>query len=157
MSPEIAFTCGFAVNESNHSRVLLIQKKRGPSFNIGKWNGLGGKIEVGETPRGCMAREFEEECGIVTDPAQWTCFHTETHLARAEQTLNPRIYFMTTKLDDDLFFRFGSMTDEPVEEFYINEYRMTEDSDTPKVYNLRYLLQMVSCWHEHPEHQWLEG
>lgn len=157
MKPEIAYTCGFAVSSNGYS-VLLIQKNRGPSFNVGKWNGIGGKIEVGETPRGCMAREFKEECGIETLPEQWTCFHQEAHLARAEQTLNPRIYFMTTMLEDDVFATYRSTTDEPVEEWFINEWRMRpEETSTPKVYNLMYLLQMVSCWHQHPEHRWLEG
>lgn len=35
----------------------------------GKWNGLGGKVENGETPETCAIREVKEESGLqVTDP-----------------------------------------------------------------------------------------
>lgn len=30
----------------------------------GKWNGLGGKLEPGETPEECVIREVREECGL---------------------------------------------------------------------------------------------
>lgn len=38
------FTCVFVLNENN---ILLGFKKQG--FLQGKWNGFGGKIEMGET------------------------------------------------------------------------------------------------------------
>ena len=38
-------------------------KKRG--FGEGKWNGFGGKVEVGETIVEAAAREVKEECGYV--------------------------------------------------------------------------------------------
>lgn len=40
-------------------KILLIRKKRG--IGAGKINGPGGRVEVGEDPRACAAREFEEE------------------------------------------------------------------------------------------------
>lgn len=43
-------------------KVLLGMKKRG--FGMGKWNGFGGKVEVGETVEEAAARELFEECGI---------------------------------------------------------------------------------------------
>ena len=33
----------------------------------GKWNGLGGKLEPGETPEQCVIREVAEESGLPTD------------------------------------------------------------------------------------------
>jgi 8-oxo-dGTP diphosphatase len=32
--------------------------------HAGQWNGVGGKIEPGESPRACVAREVREETGI---------------------------------------------------------------------------------------------
>ena len=42
---------------------LMIHKRRGPQR--GKWNGLGGKFEPGETPEACARREVLEEAGLV--------------------------------------------------------------------------------------------
>lgn len=42
---------------------LMIHKRRG--HQRGKWNGLGGKFEPGETPEACARREVREEAGVV--------------------------------------------------------------------------------------------
>jgi 8-oxo-dGTP diphosphatase len=44
-------------------RILLIRKKRG--LGAGKINGPGGRLEPGETPEACAARELREELGVV--------------------------------------------------------------------------------------------
>ena len=33
----------------------------------GRWNGIGGKIEIGESPVGAVMRELREETGIVVE------------------------------------------------------------------------------------------
>jgi len=43
-------------------RVLLIRKKRG--LGAGKVNGPGGRVDPGESPLACAARELEEEVGV---------------------------------------------------------------------------------------------
>ena len=47
-------------------RVLLIRKKRG--VGAGLYNGPGGKIEPGETPREAVVREVREEVGLSVAP-----------------------------------------------------------------------------------------
>jgi 8-oxo-dGTP pyrophosphatase MutT (NUDIX family) len=42
--------------------VLLAMKKRG--FGEGRWNGVGGKVESGETIESAMIRETQEEIGV---------------------------------------------------------------------------------------------
>ena len=42
--------------------ILLAMKKRG--FGSGKYNGIGGKIEKGETPDEAMIRETKEEIKV---------------------------------------------------------------------------------------------
>lgn len=41
------------------NKTLLARKKKG--FGLGKWNGIGGKLEPGEIPEQAMIRETEEE------------------------------------------------------------------------------------------------
>jgi 8-oxo-dGTP diphosphatase len=52
---------GFCVSE-DRKQVLLISKLR-PTWQAGKLNGIGGKIEADETPVAAMEREFFEEVG----------------------------------------------------------------------------------------------
>ena len=47
-------------------RILLIRKKRG--LGAGKINGPGGRLEPGETPEACAARELHEELGVKAGP-----------------------------------------------------------------------------------------
>ena len=50
-----------------HPRILLGMKKK--KFGAGKYNGLGGGIEPGETEKECAIRETLEEAGIeIIDP-----------------------------------------------------------------------------------------
>ncbi len=44
------------------NEILLAMKKRG--FGEGKYNGVGGKIENGETPEEAMLRETQEEIAV---------------------------------------------------------------------------------------------
>lgn len=44
------------------NEILLGMKKRG--FGEGKYNGIGGKIEKGETPEEAMIRETQEEISV---------------------------------------------------------------------------------------------
>jgi 8-oxo-dGTP diphosphatase len=54
-------------------RVLLIRKKR-PAWQAGRLNGIGGKVEPGETAYQAMCRECPEETGLnITD---WEFFAT---------------------------------------------------------------------------------
>jgi 8-oxo-dGTP diphosphatase len=61
------FVCGFMYSP-DRSRVLLIRKNR-PAWQAGKLNGVGGKIEPGETPAQAIRREFREEAGL--DVGDW--------------------------------------------------------------------------------------
>jgi 8-oxo-dGTP diphosphatase len=45
--------------------VLIAQRKRGRREEL-KWEFPGGKLEPGETPEGCLARELREELGVET-------------------------------------------------------------------------------------------
>jgi mutator protein MutT len=44
-------------------KVLVCQRRRGAAFEL-KWEFPGGKVENGEDPRACLARELQEELCI---------------------------------------------------------------------------------------------
>lgn len=46
----------------NGDQVLLAMKKRG--FGMGKWNGVGGKVDAGEDIAAAAIRECQEEIGV---------------------------------------------------------------------------------------------
>lgn len=48
-------------NSSN----LEYRNKKPNDIHEGKWNGLGGKFEAGETPEMCITREVQEETGLI--------------------------------------------------------------------------------------------
>ncbi len=48
----------------NRKTLMLHRVKKENDMHEGKWNGLGGKIEDGETPEECIIREVKEECGL---------------------------------------------------------------------------------------------
>lgn len=56
------------IRKDGHTLMLHRIKKAG-DMHAGKWNGLGGKLEPGETPEECAVREIREEAGLkVTNP-----------------------------------------------------------------------------------------
>jgi 8-oxo-dGTP diphosphatase len=58
------------------NQVALIYKTKGPRNLRGHWNGIGGKVEEGETPSVAMSREYFEETGDTLNPEKWTYFGT---------------------------------------------------------------------------------
>jgi 8-oxo-dGTP diphosphatase len=44
--------------------LMIHRNKRPGDIHEGKWNGLGGKFEAGESPESCVIREIEEESGL---------------------------------------------------------------------------------------------
>lgn len=68
-SGHTSYVLGFLFSP-DREEVLLIEKTK-PPFLAGKLNGVGGKIEPGETAKEAMVREFEEEVGIKTTKIDW--------------------------------------------------------------------------------------
>lgn len=68
------YTLGF-VFTPDYRHVLLVLKNR-PAWQVGKLNGLGGKVEAGETPLAGMVRELTEESALVIPAEQWVASNT---------------------------------------------------------------------------------
>lgn len=50
--------------EKDNEYLMLYRNKKQNDDNEGKWLGIGGKIEPGESPDDCCVREVMEETGI---------------------------------------------------------------------------------------------
>jgi 8-oxo-dGTP diphosphatase len=49
----------------HHGHTLMMHRvKKANDMHAGKWNGLGGKLDAGETPEECVIREVWEESGL---------------------------------------------------------------------------------------------
>lgn len=53
------------------SVLMVLRNKKANDIHQGKWNGLGGKLELNETPEQAAEREFLEESGIHVLSEQW--------------------------------------------------------------------------------------
>ena len=51
------------VKRDGHT-LMMYRNKKVNDIHEGKWNGLGGKFEAGETPEECVIREVHEESGL---------------------------------------------------------------------------------------------
>ncbi|KXT78704.1 Mutator mutT protein (7,8-dihydro-8-oxoguanine-triphosphatase) [Streptococcus sp. DD11] len=53
----------------NGKEFLMLHRNKKPNdVHAGKWIGVGGKLERGETPQECAAREILEETGLKAKP-----------------------------------------------------------------------------------------
>lgn len=68
---QIQYVVGFLFS-SDFKKVVLINKNR-PDFQKGLYNGVGGRIEEGETPADAMKREFLEETGLLVETWREYC------------------------------------------------------------------------------------
>lgn len=51
------------IKQNGHT-LMIYRNKKPNDMHAGKWNGLGGKIEPGESPEECVIREVREESGL---------------------------------------------------------------------------------------------
>ena len=63
-----ATLCFLIRERGTGDEVLLAMKKQG--FGQGKWNGIGGKVEVSETVEEAARREVSEEIGVEAGPLE---------------------------------------------------------------------------------------
>lgn len=106
--------------------VLLIHKTK-PPFQYGKLNGIGGKVEKGETPQQAMVRECKEESGITVSDWLSVCILDYN---------NDRVYVYTSWVKD-----LDSITDQPGENKLYVLSTPLKPSD-PVVPNLHWMVPL---------------
>lgn len=68
----------------NGKTLMLHRNKKEGDIHIGKWNGLGGKFDPGETPEACAIREVREESGLTPTRLEMKGFLTFPLFAKGE-------------------------------------------------------------------------
>ncbi len=63
------YTLGY-IFKPDLKKVLLVHKLD-PEWQNGKINGVGGKVEEGESALNCIVREIKEETNLSTDKEKW--------------------------------------------------------------------------------------
>ena len=91
----------------DYKKIVLIRKRR-PNWQENMLNGIGGRIESGETPLDAMKREFMEEAGIEIN--NW---HNFSKMEGNEWV----VYMYLAKSED--YIKTFSKTDEEVEIHYV--------------------------------------
>lgn len=61
---KLATLC-YVIDKYNNSTLMIHRIKKENDYHEGKWNGLGGKFEAGESPEECAVREIKEESGLI--------------------------------------------------------------------------------------------
>ena len=82
------YVAGFCFSECGRQVALI--RKLNPKWQRGLLNGIGGKVEPGESAYAAMVREFEEETGARIEG--WRSFCTAT-------TEEDRLHFFTVRRD----------------------------------------------------------
>lgn len=105
-------TLGFLFKDG---KIILAKKKR--KFGAGKWNGYGGGIEEGENKLEGLARELEEESGVIIQKEKckelgYVDFHFEN-----KEEYNQKVYM----------YRIDGFSGEPQE---------TEEMGEPKAFDI---------------------
>ena len=113
--------------------VTLIRKNR-PEWQAGKYNGVGGKVEVGEAVNDAMVREFFEETGVKTKWTDWTEFALLTGD-------NATVYVFKATSTKHLSF-VKTQTDEEIMNILV-KHILDADEPYPVVPNLPALIRLV--------------
>ena len=80
MYTPIVATLGYIISSDRRQTLLVHRNRRQDDQHLGKYNGLGGKMEPNEDIYQCLVREIYEEAGIICQKAvlrgtiNWTGF-----------------------------------------------------------------------------------
>jgi len=119
----VQYVVGFLFDDKAQ-RVALIEKQK-PEWQLGRLNGIGGRIEPNETPHAAIVREFEEEAGITIHNWRLFCDLNCSH---------GRIHFFEARGS----FEIMSKTSE-----IVAWYQIKDLSSLPILENLHWLIPLA--------------
>lgn len=122
------YVVGFYFVEQNN--VVLIRKNK-PEWQLGKLNGVGGRVEVNESPVEAQVREFREEAGKQTIESDWRFFAA---LCCSDCIIN----FFSAHGE---FTGVHTTTDERIE--FINISELSDEGRSDFIPNLRWLIPLA--------------
>lgn len=137
----IRYVLGFAFTLSG--AVALIEKKR-PDWQRGRWNGIGGHVNEGETPVHAMSREFQEETGVLILPSEWRLVGQMGTASDLHENWCCYVFTVT----DDRVYQARTRTDERVQLIRVDEHLRY----FPVIENIPALLALCQMRKDHTGH-----
>lgn len=128
------YVIGFAFTE-NLDEVVLIRKNR-PEWQAGKLNGVGGKVEEGESFSSAIGREFEEETGVLRENQSWKL------IATMGDNHDYKLFIFAAQ--GDWAMDATTTTDENVARYNVMDLiESSFDIDPAAIYNVPWLILMA--------------
>jgi ADP-ribose pyrophosphatase YjhB (NUDIX family) len=132
MTQKTGYTAALIMTKSS---ILLVRKTR-PKWQVDLWNAVGGKVEPGETPEACNAREVSEETGLYIHSERFT-------LVAVEEGRDYVVSFFKVIVDDAMHKLTNSRND--VDE-QIAWHSLYAPPWRYMVGNLRWLIPLAQDW-----------
>jgi 8-oxo-dGTP diphosphatase len=127
------YVCGFLFHPQ-HREVALVRKNK-PEWQKGKLNGVGGKIEIGESPSAAMEREFLEEAGVRIN--RWKLIRIEKFSNGApDGNETTSVHFFCATAQEEEWESIRQMESEEIVKW------SGDINNKELMYNLRYLIPM---------------
>ena len=118
-------------------QILLLERRREP--NLGLWNGVGGKLEPGESPRQAILREIREETGLELDEVRFAGVATWYENGR----LRAGAYTYVAALPDDAGYDTPRETDEGVLDWKERAWALDPANERVPASARRFLAKML--------------
>lgn len=122
------YVVGFLFDPT-YTKVAVVLKIK-PARQAGLFNGIGGKVEIGELPDNAMSREFKEETGVLIPSNQWRHYANlkgKDFTVYVFEASSEEVYNVSTQEEEDIYI------------FNVEDLLL----DRGKIYNLNWLIPLA--------------